>query len=339
MTYGIRVIVILTLLFRVSPSSADPTSRPSGNFEAKREAFYTKVGALRWVAYNPSTFRPGGRPVRREDIAEDLKVLITSGVEPQRTGICTYSCSPRTGTDAIAGVARELGFGGVIQGVWDIADPGENAAARRLARDGLIDAVCVGNEGLGGRYRWEDLRRRIRAMRADTALPVSTSEQVEDYGNPDLVDPAETDWAYPNIHPVFRGFSDPQKAAEWVHEMAGKVARRTPLPVLVHETGWPSNGLRHHTPELQQAFWRALLATDAQRTHQVALFELLDQPWKKEIYQRVDIGSSWGLFTADRRPKPVVRVLAASLEADQRALGNPKGEGSNPKPAGSATGP
>ena len=46
-------------------------------------------------------------------------------------------------------IARKLGFSGVILGVWSIdKESDELPVARRLAADGLIAAVCMGNEGL-----------------------------------------------------------------------------------------------------------------------------------------------------------------------------------------------
>jgi exo-beta-1,3-glucanase (GH17 family) len=256
-----------------------------------------------------------------------LKALVAAGWKPQDLGLCTYGCSPDSGLDAVPKVARELGFGGFILGVWSVDDRGENAAARRLAKAGLIDAVCVGNEGLDDRYDWDRLRGAMRRMRRDTHLPVSTSEQVDNYGNENLTGGAgpsstrETDWVYPNLHPVFRNYTEPKKAAEWVHETVGQLAKATTLPILVHETGWPSrSGLAWHTPGAQLAFWRHLLALERRSGHRFALFEAFDQPWKHERHQGADVGTSWGLFTASRTPKAVLDLFGGSArdEAGER---------------------
>lgn len=41
----------------------------------------------------------------------------------------------------------------------------------------------------------------------------------------------------------------------------------------------------------------------------IAFADAFDQQWKKEMIRGVDIGSSWGMFAADRQPKAVVQAL------------------------------
>jgi len=142
-------------------------------------------------------------------------------------------------------------------------------------------------------------------VRAATGLPVSTSEVIDSYSNKLLTDDKEMDWVYPNIHPVFHNYTDPQKASQWVRDMVRKLAAKTQLPILVHETGWPSQGLKHHTEQKQREFWEFALKSG----YRFAIFESFDQSWKHEQYQGTDIGTSWGWFTKDRKPKLVVQVL------------------------------
>lgn len=297
---------------RLAPPAAK-APRPPGSFAANRERFHRKLATLRWIDYSPSTFNPdAGKPVSPEDIEADLKALAAHGFPPQRSGICTYGCSPRFGGDKVPEIARKLGFSGVILGVWSIdGDSDEVPVARRLAADGLIDAVCMGNEGLFfSRYSSSRLLAAVRDMRAATGLPVSTSEVIDSYGNRLLTDENEMDWVYPNVHPVFHNYYDPKKAVEWMRETLNKLAQRSRLPILVHETGWPSHGLAHHNVDKQREFW----ALAFESGHRFAVFEAFDQPWKHEKHQGVDIGTSWGWFTADRQAKPVVRVLGDRTE-------------------------
>jgi exo-beta-1,3-glucanase (GH17 family) len=287
---------------------------PPASFSANRQRFHRKLATLQWIDYSPSTFNPGARrPVSADDIEADLKALAAHGFPPQHSGICTYGCSPRSGGDKVPAIARKLGFSGVILGVWSIdKESDELPVARRLAADGMIDAVCMGNEGLFfSRYSSSRLLAAVQAMRAATALPVSTSEVIDSYGNRVLTNEKEMDWVYPNLHPVFRNYSDPKKAVQWMHDTLGKLAERSRLPILVHETGWPSRGLAHHTEEKQREFWELVLKSG----NRFAVFEAFDQPWKHEKHQGVDIGTSWGWFTAERRPKGVVRVVAGPAVA------------------------
>jgi exo-beta-1,3-glucanase (GH17 family) len=288
----------------------------AGDFHLRRRFFHEKLAKLRWVDYSPSTGNPeAGQAATPDEIATDLKTLADNGFPPSCTGICTYGCVTRLGGDKIPEIARKLGFAGMILGVWSITDDSdETPVARHLAAEGLVDAICMGNEGLQfNRYSPSQLRDAVRRMRADTHLPVSTSDVIEQYGKPLLTDDREMDWVYPNVHPVFHDYSDPHKAAEWVDQTLIKLQLRTKLPILVHETGWPSHGLRRHTPESQRLFWESVLATK----HRLAVFEAFEQSWKHEQYHGADIGSSWGWFTPDRQPKAVVSVLAIRLHSLQ----------------------
>ncbi len=293
-----------------APGAKPP--RPPANFAANREKFHRKLSTLQWVDYSPSTANPDkGQPASVEDIEADLKALAAHGFPPACSGICTYGCSPRSGGDKIPAIARKLGYAGVILGVWSIDGKSDEVpAARRLAAEGSIDAICVGNEGLFfSRYTSARLLSAVREMRAATGLPVSTSEVIDSYGNRQLTDENEMDWVYPNVHPVFHNYSDPQKAVQWMRGTLDKLAERTRLPILVHETGWPSRGLAHHSEQKQREFWELALKSG----HRFAAFEAFDQPWKHEKYQGVDIGTSWGWFTAKRQPKAVVGVLAPPI--------------------------
>lgn len=275
-----------------------------------RAAFEKKLTVLCWVNYSPTTLDPqGGDPVTEEVIEADLQALIDQGFDPARTGIATYGASPELGLDQIAAVVRRLKFAGFIQGCWDPTGR-EVAVVVKIARQGLADALVLGNEGLDSRYDWPTLCRAMARARTLANLPVSTSEQIEDYGFDGLTDPDLTDWVYPNCHPaIYRGFTDPKLAAEWVDRMATGLRKRCARPILIHETGWPSQGLPHHTPENQRDFWRDVRTLAERSGHSIVLFEAFDQEWKVERDHGVNIGVSWGLFTSGREPKLVVEVV------------------------------
>jgi hypothetical protein len=157
------MVLIPLLVAGAAPPPPEGGAARATELQASRARFYKKLASLRWIDYAPSTFDPQAtEAVTPEAIAADLQALVDGGFRPEQTGICTYGCSPAQGLDRIAEVSRKFGFGGVILGVWalDDDDAAENAAARRLAGRGLVDAICIGNEGLGVRYRWEQCGRR-----------------------------------------------------------------------------------------------------------------------------------------------------------------------------------
>jgi hypothetical protein len=54
-------------------------------------------------------------------------------------------------------------------------------------------------------------------------VPCAPTEQIEDYGLPEMCDPKKVDWLFPNIHPVFQNIQDPEEAARWTILMASKL--------------------------------------------------------------------------------------------------------------------
>ena len=150
----------------------------AADLEAAKTRFFSKTESLRWVAYTPSSFDPhSNEPFLRDDIESDLRAMKSAGFN----GLVTYSCSPLRlkpsdqdagetksvlGLDDVPELAKKLGFRGFIAGVWDPENERETAAIKRLAGAQLIDAACVGNEGLDDRYGWETLRKVMRSLRA-----------------------------------------------------------------------------------------------------------------------------------------------------------------------------
>ena len=307
-------ILVVTLLVLSSSTSRACGEEEEPALKVARARFKKKIADLTWVCYNPSTFRPPsapGEPPRRvteEEIETDLRALIRAGFEPHRTGLCTYSCSRDSGLSEIGRVAKRLEFGGHVLGVWNLVGD-ELPTTVELARDGCCDAICVGNEGLDDRYSWEELSRVMMKLRSQTKLPVSTSEQIDDYGLKELCDPDQVDFLYPNVHPVFYGRGNPREAAEFSISRTLSLKKRSPLMLLVHETGWPSSGRPVYTPEAQREFWRELLTAAEEKQLSFAVFEALDQAWKHELQDDDDVGPHWGWLTSKREPKEVTNLL------------------------------
>jgi hypothetical protein len=174
--HAVLAIIVLGCVLNLLLAPAEPAR--AAEFARAKQQLHTKIGKLRWIAYSPSTFNPASRqPLAKADVVADLEVLKSAGFG----GLVTYGCSPAAenppaagvsrnvdamGMCDIPGIAKRLGFEGVIVGVWDPEDKGETDAVQRLARAELIDRVCVGNEGPDGRYSWKTLREVMRAVRA-----------------------------------------------------------------------------------------------------------------------------------------------------------------------------
>lgn len=275
----------------------------------------------RFIAYTPSEFRiEAGRPVAasRESIVADL-VLLRRHVN----GLITYSSS--NGLDQIVDVAQAVGFHAVILGMWSPTDADEFNRAVRTARAHplLVRAIAVGNEGLfWKRYRWSDVTRVITQLRRELpGVAMTTSEPMASYlGSPQRLGCDQQDFLLPNIHPLFEAWfrpDAPQHAAQFVVESSHRLHALCGKFVLVKETGAPSGPLEQGmSPQSQAALWAELLRRlHAQKNVGLALFEAFDAPWKvAEIARDSGIHDEreryWGWFDAQRRPKPVVNVLA-----------------------------
>ena len=274
--------------------------------EAHAEPFQTKIRDLSWVAYSPVEYDPTTSPPTEADddgIRKDLRVL-----RARFDGLVTYGCA--NGLERIPAVARELGFRGVIQGIWDPSDETEITNALDLARRGLIDSICVGNEGMGAetRYDWSTLGPRVEALRQATSLPITTTEQIEDYGDPRLTEDVE--FLFPNVHPVHHRLRDVDDAVAWLGNQIEALKRKAGTkPLLIKETGFPSGGFSEFTPEIQLEFWRRVRALADEQDVAIVAFEGFDVRWKSEPYEGGDIGSSWGLFDASRNPKPAIAAF------------------------------
>lgn len=275
---------------------------------------YEWMHTIRFVAYSPTGFdpRPGHhRLPDAEEIRADLQTL-----RPYFDGLILYSAFEPAA--AILETARELRFQGVLLGVWDVTSETEMERCVALVErfPHLVKAVCLGNEGLTFRwYTHEQLAAAFARMRSLLPkLPLTTTEPISQYGDTDLQE--WPDFHAPNIHPVFdSGQHDPDRAAAWTVERARAVHEVTGKPVLCKETGLPSDGAGRFSPQTQRAFWQALQKHIERNPHSslaFACFEAFDLHWKAAA-SGIPSEGHWGLWTAERKPKPGVQILDKKL--------------------------
>ena len=93
------------------------------------------------------------------------------------------------------------------------------------------------------------------------------------------------------------------------------VARCHPgKPLVITEAGWATasngRGIEPHNAsvDLQATYCQALQAWARQAGVRVYLFEAFDEAWKGSDHP-LEPEKHWGLYTADRMPKPVVQAL------------------------------
>jgi len=309
---------LLCMLF-INAACGPPAMLQKSKEDKKMQRLRWALKELRFVAYSPSQFNPLPReftPATEQTIQADLETL-----RPYFDGLITYSCNRAQGMDKIIPIAAKLQYKAVMMGIWNITSEDEINTAIRLAKEypSLVVAVIVGNEGIlrGPRngYDYPTLEAAINKVRE--ALPdvaVSTSEPIHEYGDEDLL--SLTDFHAPNIHPWFAGGErrrDYRAAVDWVKDWVESLQEVSDKPLLVHETGLPSGPEPHASPELQKTFWHTLFTEMSNtKNYGIAFFEAFDAgEWKMETNPSdiPEVEISWGAFTNDRKPKPVVEVL------------------------------
>lgn len=287
-------------LFLAVITAAIPTSCSSISQKPKEgssRSWEEKFMRIVWVDYSPPTANPLlGVEATPEAIREDLTVLRKAGF----TGLVTYGSSGVLGRDLPA-IAGSQGFEGIIMGIWDPANRNEIDAAIAAAGSPIVLGSCVGNEGLGSRYQLTALRAVIEELRHKTSKPVTTTEILERYSNPDLL--TLGDWVFPNAHPYFHNQLEPQDAVRWTKSAYEQLKKRSTYFVLLKEVGLPTGGDSRGrlSEEAQERYYLALAKTGVQFVY----FEGFDQPWKTHL----PVEPHWGIFNSDRSPKRLARWL------------------------------
>jgi exo-beta-1,3-glucanase (GH17 family) len=281
----------------------------------------------RFIAYTPTSLTvTDGRisAATAEGIRADLVAL-----RPKFDSLVTYNAAH--GDEQIAPIAASLKFRALVIGVWNPFDPDELDAALQTARrfPKLVVGVSLGNEMVFSHRadlaKLAELVRRVRTQAPQ--LPLSTTEPFHIYQTPAATALlASLDFLLVNIHPMFqpwfRGATE-QTDAQFVVNVTGQLAAGYCGPVLVKETGEPTAPAAEGFSSTRQADFyaqlRRLLPPDRQRAF--AYFAAFDAPWRAQDATGVPgphpAEAYWGLFDAQRRPKPAIDQLPA-LEQDRR---------------------
>lgn len=282
--------LFLTALLSIVTASAEDATSSLGFL----------ISETRWVAFAPTGYDPIANPPRvpsDDSIRVDLRTLRNSGFD----GLITYGAE----LTSLVRLASEEGFSAVLLGVWDPSNSEEITLAIKAARDSVVKGIIVGNEGLTfQRYSVETLRDAMEDLRREAGKPVSTTEVVEMfYTHPDLIE--WSDFVTVNAHAYFHGHRDPVRAVDWTFGAWNRLKRQIPdKPILFKEVGLPTAGGAEDNEENQREFYFSLLTTTEV---QFAFFEAFDQ-----LFKPGQLEKSWGVFRADRSPKPAAGVLLDS---------------------------
>jgi exo-beta-1,3-glucanase (GH17 family) len=195
-------------------------------------------------------------------------------------------------------------------------------AAIRLARtyEDLVVAISAGNETQvswsAHRFPAAQLIRDIRTLRAGTRQPVTTADDYNFWNKPESrAVAAEIDFITMHAHPLWNGklLGD---ALAWTQATYESIRTAHPgVTVVLGETGWATR--RHDQGEQarlirgeasersQREFHAAVTAWARQSRVTTFFFEAFDENWKGGDHPD-EVEKHWGLFRADRTPKPAM---------------------------------
>jgi exo-beta-1,3-glucanase (GH17 family) len=242
--------------------------------------------------------------VSEAQIRERLAIM-----RPFARWIRTFSCTD--GNELIPAVARSHGLKTLV-GVWLGEDGAQNEAelanAIRLARDGQVDILGVGNEVLlRGDLVEDELLEFID--RAKAALPGTPIGYVDAYfkfvDHPRVT--AACDVILANCYPFWEG-CPAEHALLYMKEMHRRASRAAQgKPVIVSETGWPGIGspTGGAVPSFENAvrYFVNTCRWAEEDGVEVFYFSAFDEAWK--VAAEGDVGAYWGLWDKDGRPKYV----------------------------------
>jgi exo-beta-1,3-glucanase (GH17 family) len=200
-----------------------------------------------------------------------------------------------------------------------------------LARrhEDIVFAVAVGNEcTVDWTDHWVPVSQMVgyvRWVKARLPQPVTFCENYLPWQDKlrELVD--ELDFISLHTYPVWE-YKPIHEALEHTQaNVAGVTSRYPGKPVAITEAGWctRSNGrgmhAEHAQPELQARYCRELVDWTREAGLLCFVFEAFDEPWKGSE-DPLEPEKHWGLFSVDRRPKPVVQALFADRSLASEAL-------------------
>jgi exo-beta-1,3-glucanase (GH17 family) len=115
-----------------------------------------------------------------------------------------------------------------------------------------------------------------------------------------------SDWIFPNVHPYFSNYRDPQEAVAWTERIFETLDSVSDKPLVFKEVGLPTDGDADLSETRQAQYYQMLWETNVA----FVVFEAFDAPWKHlgspnpdGTYPLPDPEPHWGIFFSDRTPK------------------------------------
>jgi len=303
---------------------ADP--KPAGQLASAARRSVEPVDRLgdAWqgqaIAY--SGYRRGQSPesgVRpsQDEVSEDLNILA------RNWRLIRVYAADRHGEDVLEVIRREKLELKVMLGIWLAREPGaEQGNAREIANgirlaneyEDVVVAVNVGNEVL---IEWtahpvpEDrVIRYVRAVKAAVTQPVSVADNYVWWRDHGAALAREVDFITMHTYPLWERKDIDEGLSYTIANYESVRAAHPGRTIVIGEAGWATytegnlHVARGGDERKQQRYYEELMNWAREEKLTVFFFEAFDEHWKGSGTE-----GHWGLFTADREAKPVMRKL------------------------------
>lgn len=228
-------------------------------------------------------------------------------IAPYTHWVRSFSCTE--GNEYIPKVAHDKGLKTMV-GAWIDGDKAKNEQEInnliRLAQDGKVNIAIIGNEVLLRNDLTEneilDYIHRVKAALPN--IPVGyVDAYYQFYENPRLVEACDV--IAVNCYPFWEGcnINEASTYLKQMYALTQQVAKGK--PVIIAETGWPSEGsnVGNAEPSPANAMKYFINTINWQKEQNIELFYFssFDESWK--VHHEGDVGERWGIWSKHEKLK------------------------------------
>jgi glucan 1,3-beta-glucosidase len=276
-----------------------------GESETSLQKLFTEILNNGVYGFCFSLYEEGQKPgdiITEEQVQRRMKML-----QPHTQWIRSFSCTE--GNELIPKVAKEMGLKTLV-GAWlgndDEINQREIAGLIKLANEGLVDIAAVGNEVL---YRndlsTDQLINFIKTVKQQIKnIPVGYVDAYYEFTqHPAIVELCDV--VLCNCYPFWEGTSF-DYALEHMKQMYQQATiAANGKPVIITETGWPSQGetLKGAAPSQNNArdYFINTQLWSANENIPVFYFSSFDESWK--VGAEGTVGAYWGIWDKNEKLK------------------------------------
>lgn len=272
--------------------------------ELRKLHFKTLKTGVHGLCFSPYTEGQGtGDTLSEEQIRRRMGIIA-----PHTKWVRSFSCTG--GNELIPQIANENGLKTLV-GVWISDDKERNQREIdqlvKLANEGLVDMVSVGNEVLlRGELVEHELVGYIDKVRQliPKSIPIGYAEAYFQFiERPNLVNACDVIFA--NCYPFWEGASNETSLAFMEKMYALTKEKANGKQVIITETGWPSKGedIELAQPSNINAMKYFINTQTWTQNENISLFYFssFDESWKKK--DEGELGARWGLWNTNENQK------------------------------------